>query len=384
MDFEFATAGRIVFGNGRIQELKDIATGYGKQVLVITGGNNPLYDLTIQDLKDNGFIVSQYKVDQEPTTDIALEAAELARNQKCELVIGIGGGSVVDTGKAVSALLTNEGDIYDYLEVIGKGQKLNNPTAPYIAIPTTAGTGAEVTRNAVLGSKTHRVKVSMRSPYMLPDVALVDPELTFSMPPDVTASTGLDALTQLMEAFVSNKANPLTDGICLEGLKRASRSLVTAFRNGDDANAREDMSIAGLFSGLALANAKLGAVHGFAGPLGGLFPAPHGVVCARLLPFVTEANVSYISSQYPDSPYLERFDTVARVLTGNVNATAQDAVVWVQQVCDELNVAHLSDFGMTEQDIPLVVDKASKASSMKGNPVVLPDEILTDILKQAL
>ncbi len=384
MDFEFATAGRIVFGNGRIQELKEIAADYGKQVLVITGENNPLYELTVQDLKDNGFIVSQYKVDQEPTTDIALQAAELARNEKCELVIGIGGGSVVDTGKAVSALLTNKGDIYDYLEVIGKGQKLSNPTAPYIAIPTTAGTGAEVTRNAVLGSKEHRVKVSMRSPYMLPDVALVDPELTFSMPPDVTASTGLDALTQLMEAYVSNKANPLTDGICLEGLKRASRSLVAAFRDGNDANAREDMSIAGLFSGFALANAKLGAVHGFAGPLGGLFPAPHGVVCARLLPFVTEANVSYISRQYPDSPYLERFDTVAKVLTGNANATAKQAVEWVQQVCDELNVAPLSDFGMTEQNIPLVVEKASNASSMKGNPVVLPDEILTNILRKAL
>ena len=191
----------------------------------------------------------------------------------------------------MAALLTNEGDLSDYLEVVGKGRPLQNPAAPCIAVPTTAGTGAEVTYNAVLGVPDQHVKVSMRSPLMLPRWAIVDPLLTHSMPPELTASTGLDALTQLIEAFVSNKANPLTDGVCREGLQRAGRSLRRAFEDGSDAEAREDMSLASLFSGMALANAKLGAVHGFAGPLGGMTDAPHGVICGKLLPYVMQANV---------------------------------------------------------------------------------------------
>ncbi|MHC4843264.1 MAG: iron-containing alcohol dehydrogenase, partial [Planctomycetota bacterium] len=214
--------------------------------------------------------------------DIVKAAVGAAKNQRCDFVIGIGGGSVVDTGKGVAAMVMKEGELEDYLEVVGRGQKIKNRTAPYVAIPTTAGTGAEVTRNAVIKVPDKKVKVSMRSPLMLPEVALVDSELTYSMPPEVTASTGLDALTQLMEVYVSNKANPLTDGICREGLIRAGRSLQKAYEDGSNREAREDMAMASLFGGLALANAKLGAVHGFAGPLGGEIEAPHGVICAML------------------------------------------------------------------------------------------------------
>lgn len=210
------------------------------------------------------------------------------------MVIGLGGGSVLDAGKAIAALVTNLGNVFDYLEVIGKGQPLVNAPLPFIAIPTTAGTGTEVTRNAVLGSPAHGVKVSLRSPMMLPSLAIVDPELTYGLPPEITASSGLDALTQLIEPFVSVKANPMTDAICREGIRHAAKSLRTVYHNGADASAREGMSLASLFGGLALANAALGAVHGFAGPLGGMLNAPHGAICAKLLPLVMEVNIKVL------------------------------------------------------------------------------------------
>jgi alcohol dehydrogenase class IV len=280
-------------------------------------------------------------------------------------------------------MLTNTGELEDYLEVVGAGKALTQASAPHIAIPTTAGTGAEVTRNAVLGVPEHRVKVSMRSPLMLPRLAVVDPDLTHSMPPTVTASTGLDALTQLIEVYVSNKANPLTDGICREGLKRAGRSLRRAYEDGDDSAAREDMAIASFFSGLGLANAKLGAVHGFAGPLGGMFSAPHGAVCARLLPFVMEANVRALRSRKPGSAILSRYDDVAQLLTGRTTATAADGVAWVQDLSEALTVPSLTEFGLAERDFPDAVAKAQKSSSMKGNPIKLTDDELLEILKKA-
>ena len=230
----------------------------------------------------------------------------------CDLIIGLGGGSAIDTGKAIAALLTNAGDPLDYLEVIGRGQALTDAPAPFIAIPTTAGTGAEVTRNAVLASPEHRVKVSLRSPLMLPRVALVDPELTYGLPPAITASTGLDALTQLIEPFVSIRANPLTDAICRDGMRRAARSLRRAYEEGTMLPPARTWP-ASLFGGLALANAGLGAVHGFAGPLGGLFPAPHGVICARLLPLIVEANVRALQERKPNTSVLQRYAEVARL-----------------------------------------------------------------------
>jgi len=290
----------------------------------------------------------------------------------------------MDTGKAIAAMLTNSGELEDYLEVVGRGKPLTLPPVPYIAIPTTAGTGAEVTRNAVLRVPEHGVKVSMRSPLMLPRLAVVDPALTHSMPPSVTASTGLDALTQLMEVYVSNKANPLTDGICREGLKRAGRSLRKAYDDGSDQAAREDMALASLFSGLALANAKLGAVHGFAGPLGGMISAPHGVICARLLPYVMQANVQALQSRAVGSPALARHDEIARLLTGKVTARAVDGLAWVQELCETLKVPPLAEFGLKEQDFPMVVAKAKKSSSMKGNPIILTDDELMEILKEAV
>ena len=383
MRFEFATAGRIVFGGGTLAEAGSIAAEMGRCACVGTGRNVERAEPLLRQLEERGISYITFAVAGEPTMEIAVAGAEEARGAECDLVIGIGGGSVVDTGKVIAALLTNHGELLDYLEVVGKAESLQERPAPYMAIPTTAGTGAEVTRNAVLAIPEERVKVSMRHAWMLPSVALVDPELTYSIPPAITASTGLDALTQLIEAFVSNKANPMTDGICREGMRRAGRSLLQVFQNGDDTQAREDMAIASLFSGLALANAKLGAVHGFAGPLGGMYPAAHGVICARFLPWVMEANVRALQERAKDSEELKRFDEVGRILTGDRQAKAVDGVTWIQQLCRTLQIPPLQEFGLQETEFSVVVEKAQKASSMKGNPIVLTKEELEEILQKA-
>lgn len=377
MSFELATAGRIVFGAGRLPELGPVAARHGRRALLVTGASQSAAaraEPAARILAAAGVAVVRHGLAGEPTIVDAVAGAEVAREAGCELVIGFGGGSAIDAGKAVAALLTNPGDPLDYLEVIGRGQPLANPPAPYLAVPTTAGTGAEVTRNAVLRSPEHRVKVSLRSPLMLPDLALVDPELTLGLPPDVTASTGLDALTQLLEPFVSCRANPFTDAICREGLPRAVRSLRRACNDGD-LPAREDLALASLFGGLALANAGLGAVHGFAAPLGGRYDAPHGAVCAALLAPVMAANLAALRARGP-AEVVARYDEAARLLTGRANATADEGVAWVTELVRDLNIPPLSSYGVTPAEHDLLVDQAAAASSMKGNPVPLtPDEL---------
>jgi len=290
----------------------------------------------------------------------------------------------MDAAKAIASLMTNPGDLLDYLEVVGKGKTLCEPSAPCIAIPTTAGTGAEVTRNAVLASAVHRVKVSLRSPFMLPRLAVVDPELTFGLPRSITASTGLDALTQLIEPYVSFRANPMTDGLCLEGMRRVARSLRRVCDEPGNGVAREDMALASLFGGLALANAGLGAVHGFAGPVGGMFPAPHGAVCAALLPHAMKMNLNALRSRAADSSSLMRYDTVARELTGSASARASDGVDWVKQLTVALEIPSLSAYGIGAGDLEILSEKAAAASSMKANPIVLTAEERMEILRWAM
>jgi alcohol dehydrogenase class IV len=384
MQFEFATATRIVFGNGKLAEAAAAARTYGQRALLVTGSSPHRAQRLAQQLTERELELTQYSVAGEPTIETVTRGVRLARQQGCDVVIGLGGGSVVDTGKAIAALVTNAGEPLDYLEVIGRGQAITAPAAPFIAIPTTAGTGAEVTRNAVLGSPDHQVKVSLRSPLMLPRLAVVDPELTLGLPPDVTASTGLDALTQLIEPFVSHKSNPLTDALCREGIRRAARSLVNACENPDDLAAREDMALASLFGGLALANAKLGAVHGIAGPLGGMFPAPHGATCAALLPHVMAVNVEALRAREPNDIALPRFQEVAHLLTGSARATPADGVAFVQQMCCQLGIPALRTYGMTKDAFPELIEKSMRASSMQGNPIALQAEELDEILSRAL
>ncbi len=384
MAFEFATATRIIFGAGALKQVGSIAASMGGRALVADGCLPGQSDGLLKVLAESGVTSVVFTVSGEPTTDLIQSGVRRARDEGCDLVVGFGGGSAVDTGKAVAAMLTNAGDVLDYLEVIGKGMALSRPSAPYIAIPTTAGTGAEVTRNAVLASPQHQVKVSLRSPFMLPRVALVDPELTLGMPPAVTASTGMDALAQVIEPFVCNRANPMTDAFCREGMARAARSLQRAHEKGDDLRAREDMSTASLFGGLALANAGLGAVHGFAGPIGGQFHAPHGAVCAVLLPPVMAMNVRALRERQPDSEALKRYDEVARALTGNPRAVAGDGAAWVAELRKALGIPGLGAYGVRPGDLDGLVEKSAVASSMKPNPIQLSAGELREILEQAM
>jgi alcohol dehydrogenase class IV len=382
--FEFATAARILFGNGTVRDAASIAGSFGRTAFVVHGRSSARSAPLLTALAEKGIEAAAFSVKGEPDTEIIDRAVATARQAGSEMVIAIGGGSVIDAGKAIAAMHSNQGALLDYLEVIGDGRALTVPPAPFVAIPTTAGTGAEVTRNAVLGSPEHRVKVSLRSPLLLPRVAIVDPELTRELPPAVTATTGMDALTQLIEPFVSHKANPLTDALCREGMHRAARSLRRVVENGTDCEAREDMALASLFGGLALANAGLGAVHGFAGPLGGMFPAPHGALCAALLPHVMEINLQALRERAPDGESLRRYEKVARWLTGRADATAEESVEWVRQLCRSLDIKPLASFGITSSDIPAAVEKAAVASSMKGNPIALNRDEMAEALERSL
>jgi alcohol dehydrogenase class IV len=384
MHFSFATAGRIVFGPGAAGQAAGLARDLGSRALLVTGRNRERASRLARDLTLAGVAVESFQVPGEPDVDLVETGAGLARERGCDLVIGFGGGSVMDAAKAVAALAANPGPLLDYLEVIGLGRPLGNRPLPCMAVPTTAGTGSEVTRNAVIRSPQRRVKVSLRSPHMLPRVALVDPELTLDLPPAITAATGCDALCQLLEAYVSTKANPLTDGLCREGLARCARSLNVAFGQGRNLQARTDMALASLFSGLALANAGLGAVHGLAAPLGGLTGAPHGAVCARLLPFVTAANIEALETRPEATPYLTRYEQAAALLTGDPGAAARDLVLWLDRLSTALMIPALSRWGLAPDEVPALAVQSLKSSSMRGNPVPLDSTTLENIITQAM
>jgi len=384
MRFEFSTSQKIIFGPGVLDELGSIVSNLGKRALLIIGVPEEYASPLLSQISKSNFFFITFSIFSEPTIDLVQSAVDLARQGNCDLLVGFGGGSAMDTAKAVSALLTNPGNIVDYLEVVGRGQPLNNITVPCIAIPTTAGTGAEVTRNAVLGVPEKKVKVSLRSHLILPRLALVDPELTYNLPPEITASTGLDALTQVIEPYVSQKSNPLSDALCVEGIRRSSRSLRKVYQDGHDQNARLDMCLASLFGGLALANSALGAVHGFASVLGGMFNGPHGAICARLLPLVIEVNIRALTQRQADHPALRRYDDIAKILTGKQTAASKDCVEWVKETCSLLNVPPLGSYGINAGYLPEIVEKSSKASSMKGNPITLNRDELLEILERAI
>jgi alcohol dehydrogenase class IV len=382
--FEFATATRIVFGPGVLAELGQVAGGMGRRALLVTGRTPARAEAARERLEAAGVASIVFAVPSEPTVGDVRRAASLARSEGVEIVVACGGGSAIDGGKAVAALLGNGGDPLDYLEVVGRGQPLTRASLPFVAIPTTAGTGSEVTRNAVLASPEHRVKASLRSPLMLARAAIVDPDRLLGLPPSVVASSGLDAFTQLVEPFLSIRANPMVDALCRAGLLRSARSLRRAFEGDASEAVRVDLALASLFGGLALANAGLGAVHGFAGPAGGMFGAPHGAACAALLPAVLRVNLVALSSRRPASPAVERYREIAVIVTGRADAAAQDGVAWVAALVRALSIPGLSRWGATEADVAQLVVKARAASSMKGNPIELEENELVEIARSSL
>jgi alcohol dehydrogenase class IV len=390
IEFQFATAGRVVFGSGEVRKLGLYLEGAlggsveGKRALVVTGSSNARAEGVLSALRERKVPAEVVLTRGEPTVSDAERALAIGQAHGAHFVVGVGGGSALDLAKVTALLLANGGPTSDYLEVIGKGKTPQNPALPTIAVPTTAGTGAEVTKNGVLLSEEHHVKVSLRHDSMLPRLALVDPELTMSVPRDVTAATGLDALTQCIEPYLSAFAGPLTDGIALQGILAGARSLRAAIANGADLGAREGMALCSLFGGLSLANARLGAVHGIAGPFGGMFVSPHGAVCARLLPLVLRENLGALRTRAPFSPLLPRFDEIARLLTQRPDAKPEDGILWVEELVSELQIPRLAAYGMGGADIDELLDKAEKASSMKGNPLVLTRAELTRIVAEAM
>jgi alcohol dehydrogenase class IV len=382
--FEFATAARIVVGQGRAAELPGVLAGLGSRALVCTGANPARHAGLLAGLM---LPAAVFPVAGEPTVELARAGVAAAREHGADVVAAIGGGSVIDAGKAVAMLLGNGGDPLDYLEVVGSGRPITRPAAPCVAVPTTAGTGAEVTANAVLAVPAHQVKASLRSPLMIPRLALVDPLLTVSCPPPVTAASGLDALTQCLEPFVSVRATPLTDGLAREGLRRAGTALRAAYADGQDVRARADMALCSLLGGMALANAKLGAVHGLAGVIGGTADVPHGIACAAVLAPVVDANVRAVRSGRPAGAGhdpLGRYAEAARLLTGNPAASIEDGLAWIRETLALLNVPGLAAFGLGPQLVGDIAAKAMTSSSMQGNPVTLSHAELEEILLQAL
>ena len=387
--FELATAGRVVFGAGAQRQVAAAVASTGaRQVLLVTGASPARAATLAGDLAAAGLGVTPFAIGGEPTLDVARAGVAAARAAAAGAVVALGGGSALDGGKAIAALAANDGDPLDYLEVVGAGRALARPSLPFFAVPTTAGTGSEVTRNAVLSVPDARVKASLRSPLMLPRLAAVDPDLLGALPPAVVASSGLDALSQVIEPFLSIRANPLTDALARDGIGRSARALRRAYAGelAHDAGLREDLALASLTGGLCLANAGLGAVHGFAAPAGGMFGAPHGAVCAALLPHVLDVNLRALRARAPAHPALPRFQELAALLTGAraADVTAEDGVAFVAALTRDLGVPGLGSHGMRAGDVAALVEKAKQASSMKGNPLPLTDDELTEIARRAL
>jgi alcohol dehydrogenase class IV len=381
--FEFAQPERIVFGPGRVTQAGILTASLGQSALLVTGRDLRRAEPVRESFRSAGLNWVEWAVAGEPTVSEVRAGAEAARNLGVDCVVACGGGSVLDAGKAIAALTPQSGDVFRFLEIIGQGLPLENHPLPFLAMPTTAGTGAEATRNAVLTSPEHALKVSLRSPKMVPRIALIDPSLSLGLPPGLTASTGLDALTQLLEPWVSGKANGMTDACCREGIPRMVRSLDKAIANGQDLEARTDLAYGAFLSGLALAHSGLGAVHGLAGPIGGRFQAPHGAVCAALLGPVWRANVETLSRTTPEHPALERYRQAAQWLTGIPGASIDDGLRWITESVRNWQIPRLASYGLRVSDFPELIRAAQASSSMKGNPIRLTDEVLGQVLAEA-
>ena len=390
--FEFYSVARIVFGRGQFAGAPALAGALGSLALIVYNGDEQGAGGALDRLVDGLLAAGQRRPvlrrqKGEPDVDDVDRAVSVGRQAGCDMVIGLGGGSAIDTAKAAAGLLANGGSALDYMEVVGRGQKISRRAMPWMAIPTTAGTGAEVTRNAVVGYPPRRFKASIRSELLLARVALVDPELGVGVPPQVTASSGMDALCQCIEAYTSRAAQPITDALALTGIGCAARSLRRAWADGTDLEARQDMALAALLSGIALTNVGLGAVHGFAAPMGANFPIPHGTICAALLPHVMAANVRALRAAGGEST-LSKYAQVGRTLSGEPQLDDDRAIdagiARCASLSAEMGIPPLSHFGVAESDIPAMVELAQRSSSMKYNPVALDDAALSGVLASAI
>lgn len=381
--FGFLTAGRIAFGRGASAGAAQAVAGLGRRVLLVRGGSVGFADALAADLARAGLDVLPLRARGEP--DLAqLEAALAAgRAHRADVVVAVGGGSVIDLGKAAAALIPGPHPPMRHLEVVGEGRPLEAAPLPFLALPTTAGTGAEVTKNAVIGVPAQGRKVSLRNDRMLADLAIVDPGLTDCCPRGVTLASGLDAVTQVIEPFLSARANPMTDALCREAIPRGLRALARLMERGEDAGARDDMALCSLFGGMALANAGLGAVHGLAGVIGGRTGAAHGAVCGRLLPPVLRANLEAMREAGADTG---RFDTVGAWIgaaLGGGEGGPEEAFDLLARRIDGWGLARLSALGVAPGARAALAAEAGSSSSMKGNCLPLSQDRLERVMAEA-
>ncbi len=382
--FDLAIPADIRFGAGRVSEVSEALAGLGaNRVLVVTGRTTSRADSIRSALTEAHISSVVFGVATEPSIERVRAAVDLVADAGCDAVLGFGGGSALDVAKAVAILAASGTDPLDHLEVIGSGRPIERPGLPCVAAPTTAGTGSEVTRNSVLSGSG--VKASLRSPLMLPKVALIDPELLVGVPGSTIASSGMDALSQLIEPLLSKRANPFSDALARDGIRRSARSLRQAYQDGmEDPDVREDLALASLFGGMCLANSGLGAVHGLAAAAGARLSAPHGAVCAAVLAATMDVNVRALRERTPDHHALQRTTEVAFLLTGQPNATAEDAIAWLEELTTALSIPGLASYGLDEAEIAAVVTAAQKASSIRGNPIELSDDEVTEIVTRSL
>lgn len=378
--FQFMTSTRIIFGEGALHSSLSVLNQFGYSVLLVTSNNVKRASPVIDYLHSQNMRYQHVAISGEPNITMVEEIALAGRKFKPNMVVALGGGSVLDMGKALAAIIPNQGDVYDYVEVVGRNVPLKSRPLPFIAIPSTASTGSEVTRNAVLRSGQDQVKVSLRSPEMLADVAIVDPTLTYGTDKATSARGAMQAFTHLMEAYVCGEPNPLTDMICEEGLRRLSQSILPACIE-DDLAARADIAFAATLGGMAFTNAKLGAAHGLAAALGGKLNAPQSIITARLAPYVMTENIN-AAKQAGREEVLQRYAKVAQIMSGRINACREDAVLWVNMMLDRLELPKLERFGVCTTSFERVAQDALQSVAIKGNPIPLTTERLTYILEQ--
>ncbi|ELI0350892.1 iron-containing alcohol dehydrogenase [Vibrio vulnificus] len=378
--FQFMTATRIIFGEGALQSSLSILSQFGYSALLVTGKDLARAMPIIGYFKSQNIRYQHVAISGEPNITMVEETAIIGRKFKPDMVVAIGGGSVIDMGKALAAIIPNQGDVYDYVEVVGRNVPLKTQPIHFIAIPTTASTGSEVTRNAVLKSGQDKVKVSLRSPDMLADVAIVDPTLTYGTDAYTSGRGAMDAFTHLMEAYVCGEPNPLTDMICEEGLRRLSHSIIPGCLQ-DDYKARSDLAFSAMLGGMAITNAKLGAAHGLASALGGKLDAPHSVITAQLAPHVMNENIM-AAREAGRADVLTRYKSLARLVTKNGDASELEGVEWVKGVLDKLQLPELSQFGVCSTSFDAVAEDALRSVAIKGNPLPLTKARLSYILEQ--
>lgn len=378
----------IYFGNGKITDLTAIAERFGKSVLLVTGDRSftdtPQAESLFERFGKQKFNYQHLAVRTEPSPGLVNEAVARYGKEKIDVVISIGGGSVIDAGKAISAMINKKESVEEYLEVVGTREHPGTKV-PFIAIPTTSGTGSEATKNAVITKVgTAGYKRSLRHDNLVPDIALIDPGLTAGCPPDITAAAGMDCFTQLTEAYLSAGSNEFTDALAKEGFKAVKRSLYTCYNNGEDISARADMSFAALISGICLANAGLGAVHGMAGAIGGLFGIPHGLICGTLMAAVNKVNVMELRKINTDHPALKKYATLGKIFSeekGKNDDFYTDSFIDIlRKMTDDLNLPGLGSYGLKSGDVTLIVTEADS----KNNPVRLSKELMAKIIGERL